>query len=180
MVGKKTLGELAAAQLQLPFYDIDWLSMERIHPKTPLEFFKPDFAQKLMNEKVKSIVELANKNETSIIDAGASLPCDSNWADNLQKRGTVIHITRNINSARATENEVGGVVVLRVNEEGDMDPGDPIHGNVVDMYQSDLPLLKRISDFTIENDGDISAGVEKLVVLIWSLENRLPRGSQYQ
>jgi hypothetical protein len=44
-----------------------------------------------------------------------------------------------------------------------------IRAKAVDGYASDVPLLESVSDFTIENDGDINNGVNNLVALIQSI-----------
>ncbi|GHU43084.1 hypothetical protein FACS1894111_08080 [Clostridia bacterium] len=164
-VGKTTLGKQAADQLGLSFYDTDKLAAERIRPQSSFEALHSWFIQKRLDEQKYILKELAKKDESAIIATGAWLPSDAGCADFLPYMGIVIHIKRNIDSARAAALRQPGFVQI----DKDRKPvPNGINMNVmaVNDYASDLPLLESISDFTIENDDEISDGTDKLVALI--------------
>ena len=170
-VGKSTLGEKAAAELGLPFYDTDRIAVERVQPRSRLDVFRSWYTEKLIDEQINAIFELAQKDEDAIISTGAALPTDGGCAGILPKLGVVIHIKRDINSAREdAKNNSGCWVSLDENKKPI--PGSEIFmgEKAVDLYECDLPIHESIANYTIENDGEISGGVEKLVALIKSLK----------
>jgi shikimate kinase len=170
--GKSTFGKQAAVELRLPFYDTDKLAVERMNPQSRFELLRPSFARRLIDEQVNALIELAQKDESAIIATGATFPSDAGCADILPKIGKVIHIKRSVDFARADAIRSGGLTLVSIGDDGKPISGSEINlsAKAVDAYVSDLPLLESISGFTIENDGDISSGVNKLVALIQSIK----------
>ncbi|GHU49063.1 shikimate kinase [Clostridia bacterium] len=175
-VGKSTLGKRAAEELGLPFYDTDLLAVERIKPKSMVDMLRPSFVRRMIVEQVNAIIELAENDESAIIATGASLPSDGGCADILPKLGTVIHIKRSVDSARDDAIQNSGLTLVRIGDDGKAVQGSEINmsAKAVELYASDLPLLESISDYAIENDGDINNGADKLVALIRSIESQMP------
>jgi shikimate kinase len=176
--GKSTLGRRAAEELGLPFYDTDELAVERIKPQRMFDMIRLSFSRRAIDEQINALFEVAQKDESAIIATGAMLPLDAGCAGILPKLGAVIHIERSIGSARADAIQEGGLILVRMGDDGKPIQGSEINmrAKAVEEYASDLPLLKSIAGFTIENDGNISDGVNKLVALIQSIKE-MPNGS---
>jgi hypothetical protein len=152
----------------LAFYDTDEITLERIQPQSFFDMLRPSFVQRMINEQVKVLFEVTKNDEDAIIATGAILPSDGGCADILPMLGAVIHIKRSVDNARADALQSDGITMVRVGRDGEAIEGSEINmsAKAVDAYASDLPLLERISGFTVENDDGISIGVDRLVSLI--------------
>jgi shikimate kinase len=165
--GKSTLGARAAKTLKLPFYDTDTLSTEKMKLQG-VNFFSMSYAYRLAEMQEEVLLEIIQKDESSIIATGAILPVDGGLEDILPKIGIVIHIKRNIELARASALGRGGMIMIQIGENGKPLPETEINMNekAVEEYATDLPVLEKISHFVIENNDDIESSVEKLAELI--------------
>ncbi|MDR1473205.1 MAG: hypothetical protein LBI41_01375 [Lactobacillales bacterium] len=165
--GKSTLGAQAAKTLKLPFYDTDTLSAEKMKLQG-LNFFSMSYANRLIEMQEKILLEIIQKDESSIIATGAILPVDGGLDDILPKIGIVIHIKRNIEFACASALDKKGMIMIQIGENGKPLPETEINMSekAVEAYATDLPVLEKISHFAIENNDDIESGVEKLAALI--------------
>ncbi|MDR1536708.1 MAG: hypothetical protein LBU32_01700 [Clostridiales bacterium] len=180
--GKSTLGRRAADELGLPFYDTDELAVERMNPQSIFDMFRPSFFQRAIYEQVNALIELSHTDESAIIATGAPLLSDAGCADILPKIGVVIHVRRSVDSARNDAIQRGGLTLVSVGDDGNALKGSEINlsARAVEEYASDLPLLEKISDFTLDNDGDINSGTDKLVALIRSICKMQKRDVEYE
>jgi shikimate kinase len=165
--GKSTLGARAAKTLKLPFYDTDTLSAEKMKLQG-LNFFSLSYSNRLVEMQEEILLEIIQKDESSIIATGAILAVDGGLEEILPKIGIIIHIKRNIELARASALEGGGMFMVQIGENGKPLPETVINMSekAVEEYATDLPVLERISHFAIENNDDVERGVEKLAELI--------------
>jgi shikimate kinase len=163
--GKSTLGKRAAEILKLPFYETDTLASEKVWRFSP---FSLSSARRLVEVQKEVLLEIVQKDESAIIATGAILPVDGGLSDILPEIGTVIHIERSIELARAAALNEKGIVLVQIDENRKPIPGTEINMSekAVEKYATDLPILEKIAHFTVENNGDIESGVEKLVKLI--------------
>ncbi|MDR2666581.1 MAG: hypothetical protein LBB34_00470 [Holosporales bacterium] len=170
--GKSMLGKRATEILKLPFYDTDSLSFKKINPKR-FHFFSPSSSHRLIEVQKEVLFEIIQKDESAIIATGAILPVDGGLSDILPKVGIVIHIERSIELARASALKEKGIIMVQIGEDRKPLPGTEINMNekAVETYATDLPVLKKISHFAIENNDDIESSVEKLVKLITQTMN---------
>jgi len=171
--GKSTLGAPVAKTLKLPFYDTDTCSTEKMRLQG-LNFFSISSANRLLEMQEEILLEIAQKDESSIIATGAILPVDGRLDDILPKIGTVIHIKRNIELVLASARDKRGMIMVKIGENGQPLPETIINMSekAVEEYATDLPVLEEISHFAIENNDDIESGVKKLVELIEKCEKR--------
>ncbi|MDR2067594.1 MAG: hypothetical protein LBP41_01230 [Holosporaceae bacterium] len=165
--GKSTLGKCAAEILKLPFYDTDKLVIKKINPKHS-HFFSLSYADRLVEVQKEVLFEIVSKDESSIIATGAILPVDGRLDYILPKIGTIIHIKRNIELARADAISKNSLIMVPIGENGERLYEEAINMSekTVEKYATDLPILEKISHFAIENNDGIESGVEKLVKLI--------------
>jgi shikimate kinase len=170
-VGKSTIGKQAAEELELPFYDIDKIVLERIELKSALNLFHIEFAQRMIQEQLCVLHELVQRDENMIIGTGASLPVDGNCLYDLPKYGTIIHITRDVESNLAHAKESKGMQFVEIGDDRKPIVGSEINisERVVNHYLSDLPLLDSIAEYTINGDNGIAEAAKQLVTLIRSL-----------
>jgi shikimate kinase len=165
--GKSTLGKRAAEILKLPFYDTDKLATKKIDPKR-FHFFSLSYADRFIEVQKEVLFEIVSKDESSIIATGAILPIDAGLDYILPKIGTVIHIKRNIELARADAISKNSLTMVPIGENGERLYKEAINMSekAVEKYAKDLPILEEISHFAVENNDDIESGVEKLVKLL--------------
>ncbi|MDR1538554.1 MAG: hypothetical protein LBU32_11280 [Clostridiales bacterium] len=72
--------------------------------------------------------------------------------------------------------------MVRVGDDGNAVKGSEINlsAKAVEAYDTDLPFLESISDFTLDNDGDINNGADKLVALINSIKECKKSEGEYE
>ena len=92
--GKSTLGRRAAHVMQVPFYDTDKLSMERIKLERLSDIFRLTFSGQFIRAQIDVMNELAQRDEAAMISTGAETALIPECAALMKKMGTVVHIQR--------------------------------------------------------------------------------------
>jgi shikimate kinase len=156
--GKTTLGKKAAARLGMRFYDTDVSVSDHIRSKHgELSFFhfmheflvaEETVVQKIVKEAANAIIATGAETALSIINVQA-----------LRRSGRFIHIKRNSDQ-----------MLKEIREKFIPDPKRPEVRNGNEFmflaYKDMLPEYEKLADFTVENDGDEDAGLEKLMQII--------------
>ena len=89
--GKTTVGEKLAERLAYSFLDTD-LYIENREGKTISEIFEQDGEKYFRDTETKSIQELVESTEKTIVSSGGGLPLRAENAKLLQKLGFVIYL----------------------------------------------------------------------------------------
>lgn len=89
--GKTTVGEKLAERLSYSFLDTD-LYIEKREGKTISEIFEQDGEKYFRDTETKSIQELVESTEKTIVSSGGGLPLRTENAKLLQKLGFVIYL----------------------------------------------------------------------------------------
>ncbi len=89
--GKSTVGEKLAERLSYSFLDTD-LYIEKREGKTISEIFEQDGEKYFRDTETKSIQELVESTEKTIVSSGGGLPLRAENAKLLQKLGFVIYL----------------------------------------------------------------------------------------
>lgn len=165
--GKTTLGEQAASALNMPFYDVDKITKQKVKCRSLLDLFDTGVSRHLIHlqrEIFREVIDSDDKD--SIISLSAALPVDGGLQYELPELGTIIHIKRDIDLARESARKEHGIVMKFL--ATDTDPEEIIDMSVeaVNKYATDLPVLERIAHFEIENNETIDEGTQKLVEVI--------------
>lgn len=162
--GKSTLGKQAADILQLPFFDTDSMACERLSAKNPHDVFRAVLSGTIMTAQQDAIRELAAIDSSALIATGAEIALIPKCAALLCRMGTVIHVQRKpeiVLTSMANDDKSG--LVLREMESG---AKFSMRGEAVKCYAQELSRYEALADLTLDNDGSVEVGVEKLVDLI--------------
>ena len=162
--GKTTLGQRAADILQIPFFDTDSLTVEKLNLEHPTEIFRTVFNQRFLTEQYKVMAELAEQKGSAIVATGAEVALRPECAKLMQKIGTIIHIQRKPDIALAEyKNNGKRVIVMRdVKNNIEID----MQAEAIKIYAQEYLEYETLADLTLENNGSEDEGLEKLIALI--------------
>ncbi len=169
--GKTTLGKEAADLLNLPFYDTDEISKKkRSRPDSLFDLFRT--GNEVLTSMKEAWFELAEKYEDAVVAVSPPLIVDCNLYKVLPKFGTLIHIERDLEQAKKAAKAAPGLVMRYETKEGEPE-SDDIYFSVeaVQRYATDLPVLRSIANFTVENIGSFEENVQKVVDIIKFVQN---------
>jgi shikimate kinase len=156
--GKTTLGEKAAEALGMQFYDTDRAAMDRMRSrKRELSHFR--FLDEFLAAEEAAVRRIAKKAANAIIATGAETALSPKNALVLQRCGRFIHIKRDPDR-----------MLDEIRKRGPVNPEKPEIRDMdelgVYLFRDLIPDYEKLADFTVENDGGVEAGLEKLVKLI--------------
>ncbi|MCL1792580.1 MAG: hypothetical protein FWG34_01795 [Oscillospiraceae bacterium] len=162
--GKSTLGRRVAEVLQLPFFDTDKITMEKMGAKNPADFFRFALNGQFMLGQFKIMHELAEFEGPAIIATGAEVALMPECAELMKTMGVVIHIRREGEIAIAGLKGKGKSRLVLHNEKN----GEKIdtQEKVVQLYLKELAQYEALADFAFENNGGEDEGLEKLLGII--------------
>jgi shikimate kinase len=162
--GKTTLGKRAAKALNVPFYDIDEISRERVIPERAVDVFLGTFAEKVIAEQQQIISELSEMEGSAIISTSAENALMYKCISTMLRTGTVIYIRRSQENiiAQIRKNEDRGIVFVGQRT------GEEIVANekVVELYARKHFQYEAAANLTFENNGTEDEGLAKLLELI--------------
>ncbi len=170
--GKTTLGKEAADVLNLPFYDIDEISeKKRSRPDSLFDLFHS--GNKMLTAMKEAFFELAEKDEDAVVAISPPLIVDGNLYKILPKFGKLIHVERDLELAKKAAKAAPGFVMrsVKMNVEDEPEPDIYLSVEAVQKYATDLPVLRSIANFTVENTGSFEENVQKVVDIIKSIQN---------
>jgi shikimate kinase len=165
--GKTTLGKKAAAALGMRFYDTDISASDHIRSElrskpqaegqTTSLFFH--FMHGFVAAEKAVVHRIATEAVNAIIATGAETALSPDNVRVLRPAGRFIYIKRDPD-----------LMLKEIRERFIPDPKNPKirDGNelMVYAYKDTLPKYESLADFTVENDGDFEASLEKLVNII--------------
>jgi len=163
--GKSTLGQRVADALQLPFFDTDTMTCERLKMKGPTNWFHMVFRGWLMAEQPKIMAELAGLNGPAVIATGAETALMPECAAIMKTMGTIIHIRRNVEIVLAAlKNNDKGKFVLQ--DENGNDTEITMEAEAVKLYAQEYSQYEALANLTLENNGTEDEGLEQLLNLL--------------
>jgi shikimate kinase len=156
--GKTTLGKKAAEALGMWFYDTDMAAADRVcsGDQAP-SFFQ--FLREFSAAEEAAVRRIVKKAANAIIATGADTALSPKNVQVLQRCGRFIHIKRDPDS-----------MLDEIKKRGPVNPEKPEVKDMdelkVYLYRDLIPEYEKLADFTLENDSDEEAGLEKLVKII--------------
>jgi shikimate kinase len=163
--GKSTLGRRVADALQLPFYDTDVMTRDRLKMEKPTDWFSMAFCGRLTEEQPKIMRELAGLDGPAVIATGAETALIPECAAIMQTMGTIIHIRRKMEIVLTDlkNNGKGKFVLLDEN-------GNPtkmtMEEEAIRLYAKEHPHYEALANLTLENNGTADEGLEQLLNLL--------------
>jgi len=165
--GKTTLGKRAAELLQIPFFDTDSLTVNRMNLENPFDIFRSAFNGRFMIEQLNVMNELDTHEGSAIIATGAEIALMPECVKLMKKMGTVIHIHRNpINAIDSLKNNDHRMVMSQIVDGKETSLKIDMQEEAVKMYAKELAHYEALANFTLENNGSEDEGLEKLITLI--------------
>jgi shikimate kinase len=169
--GKTTLGRRVADKLQLPFFDTDEMTCDRLKlQENPIRIFSMLFNGQFLAAQRDAVYELAELDDTALISTGAEVALQPDCAVLLQKMGTIIHIQRKpeIVLAGLQKSNSPGPVLRNISTGEDIN----MQEGSVKIYAEEYSRYEALADLTLKNNGSEDEGVEKLAMLIDLLYNK--------
>jgi shikimate kinase len=156
--GKTTLGKKAAVALGMRFYDTDRATADSMRSwKQEPSFFH--FLRKFPAAEEAVVRKIAKKAVNAIIATGAETALSPKNVQALRQCGRFIHIKRDPK-----------IILDEIQKKGPPNPEKPEIQDAdilgVHLYRNTMSEYERLADFTVENDGNEEAGLEKLVKII--------------
>jgi shikimate kinase len=161
--GKTTLGSKVAKKLNMPFFDTDKMTYAKLNPKNPMDLFRSGLNGQFLEAQSQVVLELANMKKSAIIATGAEVALSSKNAKAMKNMGTIIYIKRDPNIVLAGLQRKGSNIVL-INQASGKKIDIP--QETVNLYTQECAQYEALADLTLENDGSVKEGVEKLIELI--------------
>jgi shikimate kinase len=162
--GKTTLGKKAADALGMKFYDTDVVASDRVRSEKKPQTFS-QFTSEFVGAEKAVVREIAESAENAIIATGAETALFEYNARALRQTGRFIFIKRDPD--RMLE-EIRKKFVPVPDKPDTHD----IRELMVHMYKNAIPEYEKLADVVMENDGDETAGLEKLTQIIRSEQAR--------
>jgi shikimate kinase len=156
--GKTTLGKKAADALGMQFYDTDRAALDRMGSRKKDQFFF-HFVREFPAAEEAAVRRIAKKAANAIIATGAETALSPKNALVLRRCGRFILLKRDPD-----------IMLDEIRKRGPVNPEKPEVKDMdelrVYLYRDLIPEYEELADFTMENDGDVEAGLEKLVKII--------------
>jgi len=162
--GKTTLGKRVSEKLNLPFYDTDRMTMDKVSIENPAAFFRLAFNGGFIAMQCEFMRELAQSEEAAIIATGAEVALIPECALLMKSMGTIVHVKRD--SATVIDDIKNGepprLVLMNVTT------GEQIntHERSVELYSEEFERYEALADVELDNNGSENEGVEKLTELV--------------
>ena len=93
--GKTHWGNHLAAQLKLPFFDLDQVVIEK-EKRTIQQIFVESGEEFFRNKEKETLEQLIEANVSMVLSCGGGTPCYFNNIDRMQKYGTVIWLNTQV------------------------------------------------------------------------------------
>ncbi|MDR1107450.1 MAG: hypothetical protein LBL19_00260 [Spirochaetaceae bacterium] len=155
--GKSTLGQRAAEELGLDFYDTDTLIVKALGNSISFLTLLNGYAGK----ETQVLEELAETAERSVIATGGSVLSFEHHIPLLKRLGHIFFLDRDPEILVASDRSR---YFMKVNDE------EPVSLDVLTVKShSDLPYAD-IADTTVKNNGDENEGLANLLAAIKGLE----------
>ena len=162
--GKSTLGKLVAEKLGLPFYDTDDMAVKAIGGVRLFDIFSSRHTSRLYAEQINAIIELSKMEGAAIVATGAEVALIPKCVDYMVEMGIIIYIKRDIELVREDLKKTAGQrIALKEENTGTI---FDMHEIAADLYVKELSQYEEAADVTLENNGNIDEGVERLTALI--------------
>ncbi|MDR2768462.1 MAG: hypothetical protein LBB82_09090 [Treponema sp.] len=161
--GKTTLGKKAADVLGMEFYDTDAAASDRVRPGKKI-LTVSRFTSELVKAEKIVVKKIAKNAKNAVIATGAETVLFDYNMQALRRIGRFIHIKRDPDR-----------MIREIQKEFTPNPEEPnahdVRELMVHIYRDEIPEYEELADFTLENDGDEAAGLEKLTNIIRSEQN---------
>ena len=171
--GKATLGELAAQHLQISYYNTDMMTMSRIFTDEDMYYFPLAMSRLFYKEQIVVVSDLAKDDSPAIIATGAEVGLMPDCVEVMRSMGTIIHLRRDadmILEELKTKNTGGMWVDVK---EGTQTSTSQ---KALEEYAKELERYELVADYSMDNNGSVQEGLEKLISLIQTIETQLPQG----
>jgi shikimate kinase len=155
--GKSTLGQRAADELGLDFYDTDKLIVEALGDSISFLTLLNGYTGK----ETQLLMELSDTAERSVIATGGSVLSFDHNIPILKRLGYILFIDRDPEILSASGKSR---YVMKVNDE------EPVSLDVLNVKSHMDLKYADIADITVENNGDEDAGLANLISAIKGLE----------
>ena len=168
--GKTTLGKRVAEMLDIPFYDTDEMTVNKVSVENPTKFFLMALNGSFIEMQRELIHELSQSDESAIIATGAEVALINDCAMTMSKSGIIIHIKRNPEDLidKIKKGEPPRFVIRDVTHGIDYNPSE----KSVELYSEELTRYEKLADVSFNNDFGEDDGAEKLAILVKALSEK--------
>lgn len=169
--GKTTLGQRAAEVLNLPYFDTDVLTSEKLNIQHLHEHFRYMFSGDLAATQFAVVNRLSLNEDKAIIATGAEIALMSGCKRILREMGTIIHLCRNPDTIRYDKAHNDKIHMVMVEKNADGTDGKTIDmaDEAVRLYAKELQHYEALADRQIDNNGTEDEGLENLLAMIRTL-----------
>jgi shikimate kinase len=166
--GKTTLGKQAADLLEMDFVDTDAMTTAILNAEgfSWMSIISARGQDAFLRAQHEAIKRLRSLQKPTIIATGAEAPLSPENLPRLREAGIIIHIHRDFDTimTRLRNKPASEQGLQLVNVETGQRVN--LHETGMKSYRACLPQYDSISDFSIENHGEVSEGLEALVKAI--------------
>ncbi len=148
--GKTMIGQLAAAQLDVPFVDVDYQIEQKMNTTIPI-LFKQYGESGFRDIESQCILEVAARDKQIISTGGGAVIKPEN-IEALKQNGKIIFIDRPLLDIQKNFNAAARPMIK--------DKTD-----ITKLYYERLPLYRKYADITLPNTDTLDIIVSRLVLL---------------
>ena len=168
--GKTTLGKRVAEMLNMPFYDTDEMTIDKVRVENPIKFFLMALNGSFIEMQRELIHELSQSEESAIIATGAEVALINDCALTMAKSGIIIHIKRSPADLidEIKKGKPPRFVIRDVTHGIDYNPSE----KSVELYSEELSRYEEVADVSFKNDFGENDEAEKLAILVKALSEK--------
>jgi shikimate kinase len=163
--GKTTLGERAAKAMNMPFYDTDKMTTDKMGLINPIDIFRPSFQRRFCEEQLNAVIELASLKAPAIIATGAEVALIPACASLLREMGTIILIKRDVRLMLEDLSKRTQRLVLTSNKGVEID----MNAKAVEEYAKEIKVYEEMAHKVFENNGDKESAITKFTEFLKEL-----------